>query len=41
MLLSVCMEKDVVYVVKVIYSCDEFNSDGVGSILIDVVSYFE
>lgn len=39
MLPSVCMEKDVAYVVKVTYSRDESNRDGVGSILTDAVSY--
>lgn len=38
MFFSVCLEKDVFYVVKVIYSRDEFNKDGVDSILIDLVS---
>lgn len=37
MLPSVCMEKDVAYVVKVTYSRDESNSDGVGSILTDAM----
>lgn len=41
MLPSVCMEKDVAYVVKVTYSRDESNRDGVGSILTDAVSYLE
>ena len=39
MLPSVCMEKDVAYVVKVTYSRDESNRDVVGSILTDAVSY--
>lgn len=38
MLPSVCMEKDVAYVVKVTYSRDESNKDGVDSILTDAVS---
>ena len=38
MLPSVCMEKDVSYVVKVTYSRDESNEDGVDSILTDSVS---
>lgn len=41
MLPSVCMEKDVAYVVKVTYSRDESNKDGVESILTDAVSYLE
>ena len=41
MLPSVCMEKDVAYVVKVTYSRHESNRDGVGSILTDAVSYLE
>jgi len=35
------MEKDVAYVVKVTYSRDESNKDGVESILTDAVSYLE
>lgn len=38
MLPSVCLEKDVSYVVKVTYSRDESNKDGVDSILTDSVS---
>ena len=39
MLPSVCLEKDVSYVVKVTYSRDESNKDGVDSILTDSVSW--
>ena len=38
MLPSVCMEKDVSYVVEVTYSRDKSNRDGVDSILTDSVS---
>ena len=38
MLPSVCMEKDVAYVVKVTYSRDKSNRDGADSILTDAVS---
>ena len=41
MLPSVCMEKDVAYVVKVTYSRHESNRDGVGSILTDAVSFLQ
>ena len=41
MLPSVCMEKDVAYVVKVTYSRDDSNKDGVESILTDAVRYLE